>query len=78
MRERIRPVLAAISFLSAVPVGRSVELGPRDLRGGAALFPAIGAVVGALVALVAWGSAQVLPPFVAATPSTAATKGGST
>jgi adenosylcobinamide-GDP ribazoletransferase len=66
MRERIRPVLAAISFLSAVPVGRAVELGPRDLRGGAALFPAIGAVVGALVALVAWGSAQVLPPFVAA------------
>ena len=66
MRERIRPVLAAFSFLSAVPVGRAAELGPRDLRRGAALFPAIGAVVGALVALVAWGSAQVLPPFVAA------------
>ena len=66
MRERIRPVLAAFSFLSAVPVGRAAELGPRDLRRGAALFPAIGAVVGVLVALVAWGSAQVLPPFVAA------------
>ena len=66
MRERIGPVLAALSFLSAVPVGRAVELGPRDLRLGAALFPAIGAVIGALVALVAWGSAQVLPPFVAA------------
>lgn len=66
MRERIRPVLAALSFLSAVPVGRAVELGPRDLRRSAALFPAIGAAVGGLVALVAWGSAQVLPPFVAA------------
>lgn len=66
MRERIRPVLAALSFLSAVPVGRAVELGPRDLRRSAALFPAIGAVVGTLVALVAWGSGQVLPPFVAA------------
>jgi adenosylcobinamide-GDP ribazoletransferase len=66
MRERIRPVLAALSFLSAVPVGRAVELGPRDLRRGAALFPAIGAVVGALVAFVAWGSAQQLPPLVAA------------
>jgi adenosylcobinamide-GDP ribazoletransferase len=66
MRERIRPVLAAISFLSAVPVGGADELGSPDLRRGAALFPAIGAAVGALVALVAWGSAQVLPPFVAA------------
>jgi adenosylcobinamide-GDP ribazoletransferase len=66
MRERIRPVLAAISFLSAVPVGGAAELGSPDLRRGAALFPAIGAAVGALVALVAWGSAQVLPPFVAA------------
>jgi adenosylcobinamide-GDP ribazoletransferase len=66
MHERIRPVLAAFSFLSAVPVGRAVELGPRELRRSAALFPAIGAVVGALVALVTWSSAQVLPPFVAA------------
>jgi adenosylcobinamide-GDP ribazoletransferase len=66
MRERIRPVLAAISFLSAVPVGGAAELGSPNLRRGAALFPAIGAAVGALVALVAWGSAQVLPPFVAA------------
>ena len=47
-------------------VGRVVELGPRDLRRGATLLPAVGAVVGALVAFVAWGSAQVLPPFVAA------------
>jgi adenosylcobinamide-GDP ribazoletransferase len=66
MRERIRPVLAALSFLSAVPVGRAVEPGPGDLRRSAALFPAVGAAVGALVALVAWGSAQALPPFVAA------------
>ena len=66
MRERIRPVLAALSFLSAVPVGRAVELGPRDLRRSAALLPIVGGVVGALVALVAWASAQVLPTFVAA------------
>jgi adenosylcobinamide-GDP ribazoletransferase len=66
MRERIRPVLAALSFLSAVPVGRAVELGPRDLRRSAALLPVVGGVVGALVAVVAWGSSQVLPTFVAA------------
>ena len=66
MRERIRPVLAALSFLSAVPVGRAVELGPRDLRRSAALLPVVGGVVGALVAVVAWGSSRVLPTFVAA------------
>jgi adenosylcobinamide-GDP ribazoletransferase len=66
MSDRTRPVLAALSFLSAVPVGRGVELGERDLSRGAALFPAIGAAIGALVALVAWGSAQVLPAFAAA------------
>ncbi|HET8525817.1 MAG TPA: adenosylcobinamide-GDP ribazoletransferase [Actinomycetota bacterium] len=66
MSERARPVLAALSFLSAVPVGRRIELGERDLRRGAALFPAVGAAIGALVALVAWGSAHVLPAFAAA------------
>jgi adenosylcobinamide-GDP ribazoletransferase len=66
MSDRTRPVLAALSFLSAVPVGRGVELDERDLRRGAALFPAVGAGIGALVALVAWGSAQVLPAFAAA------------
>jgi adenosylcobinamide-GDP ribazoletransferase len=66
MSERTRPVLAALSFLTSVPVGRRVQLGERDLRRGAALFPAVGGVIGALVALVAWGSAQVLPSFAAA------------
>ena len=39
--------------------------GERDLRRGAALFPLVGAAVGALVALVAWGSAFVVPAFAA-------------
>jgi adenosylcobinamide-GDP ribazoletransferase len=66
MRERTRSVLAAVSFLSAVPVGRGVEVGERDLRRGAVLFPTVGAAIGALVALVAWGSSLVLAPFAAA------------
>jgi adenosylcobinamide-GDP ribazoletransferase len=65
MSERTRPVRAALSFLSAVPIGRGVELGERDLRRGAALFPVIGGAIGALVALVAWGSAHLLPAFAA-------------
>ena len=59
-------MLAALSFLTAVPVGRGVELGDRDLHRGAALFPAVGAAIGALVAFVGWGSALLLPAFAAA------------
>jgi adenosylcobinamide-GDP ribazoletransferase len=66
MSDRTRPVLAALSFLSAVPVGRRVQLGERDLSRGAALFPVVGAAIGAVVALVAWGASQVLPSFAAA------------
>src|SRR5262245_5138156 len=66
MPDRTRPVLAAISFLSAVPVGRTVEVGEGDLRRGAALFPAVGAAIGAVVALVAWGSAYAVPALAAA------------
>lgn len=66
MRERTRPLVAALSFLTAVPVARGVELGERDLRRGVMLFPVVGAAVGALVAAVAWGAAQVLPTFPAA------------
>ncbi len=66
MHERTRPLVAALSFLTAVPVARRTELGERDLRQGVVLFPVVGAAVGALVAAVAWGAAQVLPPFAAA------------
>jgi adenosylcobinamide-GDP ribazoletransferase len=66
MRERTRPVAAALSFLTALPVGRRAQLDGRDLRRGAVLFPLVGAVVGALVATVTWAAAQVLPTFAAA------------
>jgi adenosylcobinamide-GDP ribazoletransferase len=66
MRERTRTLVAALSFLTAVPVARGTELGGRDLRRGVVLFPVVGAAVGALVAVVAWGTGQVLPPFAAA------------
>ena len=66
MRERTRPLVAALSFLTAVPVARGTELGARDLRRGVVLFPVVGAAVGALVAVVAWGAALFLPPLAAA------------
>jgi adenosylcobinamide-GDP ribazoletransferase len=66
MRERTRPLVAALSFLTAVPVARGTEVGERDLRRGVVLFPVVGAAIGALVATVAWGCAEVLPAFPAA------------
>jgi adenosylcobinamide-GDP ribazoletransferase len=66
MGEPTRPLVAALSFLTAFPVARGAEIDGRDLRRGAVLFPLVGAVVGALVATVAWGAGQVLPPFAAA------------
>lgn len=66
MRERTRPIRAALSFLTAVPVGRGAEIGEHDLRRGAVLFPVVGAAVGALVATVAWGWHMLMPPFAAA------------
>jgi len=64
MREGTRPLLAALSFLTALPVGRGI--GERDLRRGATLFPLVGAAIGGLVALVAWGAAHALPAYAAA------------
>ena len=58
--------MAAVTFLTAIPLGRSSEVGVRDLRRGLALFPVVGALVGALTAAVAWGAALVVPSFPAA------------
>jgi adenosylcobinamide-GDP ribazoletransferase len=66
MRERTRPLAAALSFLTVVPVPREAELGERDLRRGVVLFPLVGAAVGFLVASVAWGAGRFLPPLAAA------------
>jgi adenosylcobinamide-GDP ribazoletransferase len=66
VREGVRSAIAALTFLTAVPVGRRAAIADRDLRPGIALFPAIGALVGAAVALVAWGAAMLVPPLPAA------------
>ena len=66
MRERTWPVVAALSFLTAVPVARGTRLGERDLRRGVVLFPVVGAAVGAVAAAAAWGAAHLLPTFPAA------------
>jgi adenosylcobinamide-GDP ribazoletransferase len=65
VRSPVRPLAAATSFLTAIPVARRVAFDEHDLANGAVLFPVVGALVGAISATVAWASSLVLPPFVA-------------
>jgi adenosylcobinamide-GDP ribazoletransferase len=66
VRDGVRSAIAALSFLTVVPVGRRAAIAAADLRRGVVLFPLVGAVVGAVTGLVAWGAALALPAFVAA------------
>ena len=66
MRDGLRSAVAAVTFLTAIPFGRRTEVGDRDLRRGLALFPMIGALIGALTATVAWGAALAVPSLPAA------------
>ena len=60
-----RAAAAAVAFLTRVPVGRWIALDGADVARGAALFPVVGAGVGALGGLVAAGLERSLPAFVA-------------
>jgi adenosylcobinamide-GDP ribazoletransferase len=66
VRDGLRSAVAAVTFLTAIPLGRTTEVGSRDLRGGLVLFPAVGALIGALTAATAWGAAIVMPSLPAA------------
>jgi adenosylcobinamide-GDP ribazoletransferase len=61
----VRAAAAAVTFLTRVPVGRRLELDAADVGRGAALFPLVGAGIGALAGLAAAGLEGPLPPIVA-------------
>jgi adenosylcobinamide-GDP ribazoletransferase len=65
VRSGVRSVFAAVTFLTAIPLGRRAATAPRHLESGALLFPLVGALVGALVATTAWGASLAFPPMVA-------------
>jgi adenosylcobinamide-GDP ribazoletransferase len=52
-------------LLTRVPVGRRVALVPADVTRGSALFPLVGAGIGAATGVVAVLAVQVLPPLAA-------------
>lgn len=65
MRSGVRSVFAAMTFLTAIPIGRRAAIAPRHLENGALLFPLVGAVVGTLVAATAWVASLAFPPMIA-------------
>jgi cobalamin 5'-phosphate synthase/cobalamin synthase len=63
--EPVRAGLAAIAFLTRVPVGRAVALDARDVARGAAVFPLVGGAVGAAAGVLADLLVPGLPGLVA-------------
>ncbi len=61
----LRTVVAAVTFLTRVPVGRFVRIGPEDVARSAWLFPAVGGAVGAVCGLLADVAADWLPSLAA-------------
>jgi adenosylcobinamide-GDP ribazoletransferase len=68
----LRAAAAALAFLTRMPVGRLVVLGPDDVARGAVLFPVVGAGIGALVGGVAVGLESRLTLLLAAALAVAA------
>lgn len=62
--------LLAVQFLTRLPV--TVDYTPERLEATPRWYPAVGALVGALVAVIWWGASLMFPPVVAAVLCTAA------
>jgi adenosylcobinamide-GDP ribazoletransferase len=68
----VRAAVAAVAFLTRLPVGRLFDLDGEDVGRGAPLFPLVGAALGAAVCGLAVLLDRPLPPLVAAAVATAA------
>src|SRR5262249_43919155 len=60
-----RAAVAAVTFLTRVPVGRRVAVDAADVARGAGLFPGVGAARGAVAGAAAAGAGGPPPPRVA-------------
>jgi adenosylcobinamide-GDP ribazoletransferase len=65
MTEALRPAVAALTFLTRVPLGRWAPVGAGDVARGAWLFPVVGGIVGGAAGLLADVAAGWLPPLAA-------------
>jgi adenosylcobinamide-GDP ribazoletransferase len=62
----VRALLAAITFLTIVPIGRRTVLDGTDVARGAVLFPVVGAGIGAVAGGLTWAIGLHAPPPIAA------------
>ena len=62
--------LLAVQFLTRLPV--TVDYTPERLEATPRWYPAVGVLIGAIVAVIWWGSSLMFPPVVAAILCTAA------
>jgi adenosylcobinamide-GDP ribazoletransferase len=60
-----RAAVAAVSFLTRIPLGRHGPIDASDVARGAVLFPVVGAGIGVVAGLAAVGLEGPLPPLVA-------------
>ncbi|HXV33807.1 MAG TPA: adenosylcobinamide-GDP ribazoletransferase [Gaiellaceae bacterium] len=66
LRTALRAGVAALAFLTRIPVGRWVALDGDDVARGSVLFPVVGAGIGALVGLTVTGLDARLTALLAA------------
>src|SRR5437588_5873798 len=64
--SELRALAAALSFLTRVPVGRWIDLDGNDVARAGAVFPVVGAGVGAAVGGTTAALAEPLSPLLAA------------
>ncbi|MCY2992627.1 MAG: adenosylcobinamide-GDP ribazoletransferase [Planctomycetota bacterium] len=62
----MKQLLAALRFLTILPMPGTWGTTETDLAGSVPWFPVVGLLLGALAATVAWDASLVLPPLVAA------------
>jgi len=72
MRQAARAMLAAVTFLTVLPIGRKIALDGGDVARGSVLFPFVGAGIGAITGMIAWLLGDDLPPLLAAVLAVAA------
>jgi adenosylcobinamide-GDP ribazoletransferase len=65
MSDALRPAIAALAFLTRIPVGRTIDVGADDVGRGAWLFPLVGGAVGGVCGLLADVAADRLPALAA-------------
>jgi adenosylcobinamide-GDP ribazoletransferase len=65
MSGTLRPAVAAVAFLTRIPVARAIHLDADDVGRGAWLFPVVGGAVGGICGLLADVAADRLPTLAA-------------